>query len=375
MHLGEVVPGVHVHHRERDRRRPERLLGQAQQHDRVLAAAEQQHGPLELGGDLADDVDRLGLEDVQVASGLQRRAAALGLLRAGPAALAAAPGLRAGRAADRVVAAGRGAGCTAARARGSRARGPARSTSRAGCTSRSRARRRLDSLRVRARRRLLAADAGDPGLGAVQRALERGDLRGRRSSAPARPRRRDASSTVDVDAVALLERAPGRERLREQHAGVDRDHARPRRDPHDRRRPAPTPPSGRSTASPAGRRGARRPRQQLVDRRRRARLDRAFALAPDHLERHVPAPVDEVVHRLEPELDRQREVLHGVLEAPSCRPGRRSRGTARPPRARPGRSGSSARPPRARAWRAGGPSGAGRRRPRRSSKLPPMWAT
>ena len=48
------------------RRRAERLLGQAQQHDRVLAAAEQQHRPLELGGDLAHDVDRLGLERVQV---------------------------------------------------------------------------------------------------------------------------------------------------------------------------------------------------------------------------------------------------------------------------------------------------------------------
>ena len=45
---------------------PERLLGQAQQDDRVLAAGEQQHGPLELGGDLAHDVDRLGLERVEV---------------------------------------------------------------------------------------------------------------------------------------------------------------------------------------------------------------------------------------------------------------------------------------------------------------------
>ncbi len=47
-------------------RRPERLLGQAQQHDRVLAAGEQQHRPLELGGDLAHDVDRLGLERTQM---------------------------------------------------------------------------------------------------------------------------------------------------------------------------------------------------------------------------------------------------------------------------------------------------------------------
>ena len=45
---------------------PERLLGQPQQHDRVLAAGEQQHGVLELGGDLAHDVDRLRLQHLEV---------------------------------------------------------------------------------------------------------------------------------------------------------------------------------------------------------------------------------------------------------------------------------------------------------------------
>ena len=64
--LGEVVPGVDVHEREREARRAERLLGQAQQDDRVLAAAEEQDRPLELGGDLAHDVDGLGLEGLQV---------------------------------------------------------------------------------------------------------------------------------------------------------------------------------------------------------------------------------------------------------------------------------------------------------------------
>ena len=44
----------------------ERLLGQPQQNDRVLAAAEQQHRALELGGHLAEDVDRLGLEGLEV---------------------------------------------------------------------------------------------------------------------------------------------------------------------------------------------------------------------------------------------------------------------------------------------------------------------
>src|SRR5271166_238206 len=41
-HLGEVVPGVDVHERERERPGAEGLLGQPQQHDRVLAATEQQ---------------------------------------------------------------------------------------------------------------------------------------------------------------------------------------------------------------------------------------------------------------------------------------------------------------------------------------------
>ena len=44
----------------------ERLLREPQHHDRVLAAGEEQHGPLTLGGDLAHDVDRLGLELVEV---------------------------------------------------------------------------------------------------------------------------------------------------------------------------------------------------------------------------------------------------------------------------------------------------------------------
>ena len=61
-HLVEVVAGVDVHHRERDPRRPERPMGQVQHDDRVLAAGEQQHRPLALGGDLADDRDRLVLQ-------------------------------------------------------------------------------------------------------------------------------------------------------------------------------------------------------------------------------------------------------------------------------------------------------------------------
>src|SRR5215210_1135848 len=68
--LREVVAGVHVHDRERQRRRRERLLGQRQQHDRVLAAAEQHDRLLELGRDLADDVDRLRLQLLEVGAEL-----------------------------------------------------------------------------------------------------------------------------------------------------------------------------------------------------------------------------------------------------------------------------------------------------------------
>ena len=63
--LREVVARIDMHHRERNPRRPESLLGQTQHHDRVLAAGEQQAGPLELGGDLADDVNALSLEPGQ----------------------------------------------------------------------------------------------------------------------------------------------------------------------------------------------------------------------------------------------------------------------------------------------------------------------
>src|SRR5205814_7838262 len=51
---------------ERDRPRGERLLRQAEHHDRVLAAGEEQDRPLELGHHLAHDEDRLGFEGVQV---------------------------------------------------------------------------------------------------------------------------------------------------------------------------------------------------------------------------------------------------------------------------------------------------------------------
>ena len=69
-HLGEVVAGVHVEHREGDPAGPEGLGGQVEQDRRVLAAAEEEDGPLRLGGHLADDEDGQGLEEVEVAEGV-----------------------------------------------------------------------------------------------------------------------------------------------------------------------------------------------------------------------------------------------------------------------------------------------------------------
>ncbi len=64
--LGEVVTRVDVHQREREATGAEGLLREAQEHDRVLAAREEEHRPLELRGDLAHDVDRFRLERVEV---------------------------------------------------------------------------------------------------------------------------------------------------------------------------------------------------------------------------------------------------------------------------------------------------------------------
>src|SRR4051794_41073126 len=86
----------------------------------------------------------------------------------------------------------------------------------------------LDVLGVGARRPLLAADAGDPRVGAVERALERCDLGPAAAVVRARPwpgRVLDG----DLDAEALLEGAPRVERLGEEHAGVDGDDAGVRR--------------------------------------------------------------------------------------------------------------------------------------------------
>ena len=71
-HLGEVVAGVDLEHRERDLGGVERLLRQPEHDDGVLAAGEHQHRLLELGRDLAEDVDRLRLQLVELAQAVVR---------------------------------------------------------------------------------------------------------------------------------------------------------------------------------------------------------------------------------------------------------------------------------------------------------------
>ena len=68
-HLGEVVARVDVQHGEREAAGAEGLLGETEKDDRVLAAREHEHGPLELGRDLAEHVDGFGLERVEMVGG------------------------------------------------------------------------------------------------------------------------------------------------------------------------------------------------------------------------------------------------------------------------------------------------------------------
>src|SRR4051794_22226039 len=153
---------------------------------------------------------------------------ALGLVLAGPAALAAAPGPGARRASDRVVAAvvqrvvgevvlGDVAPHVLVRPVGERVHlvepvgvvPVQRSSAYAG-------------------RRLLAADPRDPRLQADERALERVDL-AVRAAAVGRPGPAVRAARVehlDLHAPALLEGAPGLDRLGEQDARVDREDAR-----------------------------------------------------------------------------------------------------------------------------------------------------
>jgi hypothetical protein len=71
-HFGEVESGVDLEHGERKLGRVEGFLGQPHHDDRVLAAGEHQHRTLELGGDFAEDVDRLRLQLLELAEAVVR---------------------------------------------------------------------------------------------------------------------------------------------------------------------------------------------------------------------------------------------------------------------------------------------------------------
>ena len=66
-HLGEVVARIHVQQPKGDRSRPESLRRQMQHDDRVLASGEKHDRRGECGRDLTNDVNRLGLERLQLA--------------------------------------------------------------------------------------------------------------------------------------------------------------------------------------------------------------------------------------------------------------------------------------------------------------------
>ena len=147
-----------------------------------------------------------------------------------------------------------------------------------------------------AQRRDLADRAAAVGVALPQR---------RRAARPARRARSRAA--LDLDAVALLDALPGLVGLGEQHAGVEREEARVAA----RSRSS----MSMITDSSFWKEQATSSALEALDdaargppRRAWSRLDRALALAPDDLEGHVAVPVDEVVHGLEAELDRQREV-------------------------------------------------------------------
>jgi hypothetical protein len=63
---GKLVAGLDVEERHRQVGRPEGLFGEAQEADGILAAGEEQRGPLELGRHLAHDVDGFGLQVLEM---------------------------------------------------------------------------------------------------------------------------------------------------------------------------------------------------------------------------------------------------------------------------------------------------------------------
>ena len=92
------MAGVHVQDGEGDRSGPEGLAGQVQHDHGVLAPGEQQHGAAALGGDLPDDEDGLGLQDVKDSQGLGSRG---GLVKVGEVGWSGAQRLNGVRGGDR----------------------------------------------------------------------------------------------------------------------------------------------------------------------------------------------------------------------------------------------------------------------------------
>ena len=127
----------------------------------------------------------------------------------------------------------RAAGGRAGRARGCASTGRARSSARAGCTSRSRRawrRPRRSSVAARVgpcsrRRPVIQASAPASARSSAATFCDAAAVLG-----PGPRRRAERLLDLDAHAEALLERAPRRERLGEQHAGVDRHDADVRRD-------------------------------------------------------------------------------------------------------------------------------------------------
>ena len=64
--FGEMMAGIHVEQRHWDVGRAERFFRQAQQGNGILAAGEEQGGPIELRRDFTHDVNRLGFQVLQM---------------------------------------------------------------------------------------------------------------------------------------------------------------------------------------------------------------------------------------------------------------------------------------------------------------------
>ena len=81
IHVAELPRRIDVQQRERQRAGEERLLRQVQHHRRILADRIEHHRLVGLGDRLAQDVDALGLEPVEMGQSGRRRAFGISLQR------------------------------------------------------------------------------------------------------------------------------------------------------------------------------------------------------------------------------------------------------------------------------------------------------